>query len=270
MKKWLVLAAVLLLAIAGGVRFLWDKDSGRAGFPSAQLPVEVSLPGGATQYYIPAEFSSVPSRSGAPSTYGALPTIKNKIYDSGPCEGGSLNAIFSAHGRIWGYQAPYGSFLSADNEDTYDLLGRYLSCAGLARGTPSFCDYLPGEGGSEKLKVDLPSSPNYKCREYYRKAAEAGSAGDCPEDYRGLCSAFLSRTEESCSAILAKLGASYCVYLAKAQKRAGGYAGFSPEELKAEFERQEEEKAAAEEQRQEKERATEEINKRVRKLMGKQ
>ncbi|MDP2866915.1 MAG: hypothetical protein Q8O90_11795, partial [Elusimicrobiota bacterium] len=232
MKKWPVLVAALLLAIAGGLKLLGHKTSPEgAGSPPGQEPAGVSPPGAGTQYYIPGEFSAVPPRSGAPSTYGALPTIKNKLYDSGPCKGGSLNEIFSAHGRIWGYLAPYGAFLNADNTEMYDLLGRYLACAGLANRNPSFCDYLPGESRGGMAVVSRAGSPNDKCLGYYQSVStSSGPAEACPGDQRGLCSAFISKSEASCSALLAKAGSSYCAYLAKAQKRAGGYAGFSPEE----------------------------------------
>ena len=240
MKKWLVLVAALLLAIAGGLKILRHKTvSENAGLPSAQPPPDAApLPGG-QPYAIPAEFYSVPPRSGAPSTYGALPTIKNKLYDSGPCQGGSMNEIFSAHGRIWGYLATYGSFRSADNTETYDLLGRYLACVGLARGDQSFCNYLPGESSGGRAGISRAGSPNDKCMGYYLSiSTRSGPVEGCPEDYRGLCSAFLSKSEASCSALLTKAGTSYCAYLAKAQKRAGGYAGYSPEELKALFKKQ--------------------------------
>jgi len=272
MKKWLVLVAALLLALAGGLSFLRHKAFlESAGFPQGRQPDGVSLPGANTQYYIPEEFSAGPPRAGAPSTYGALPTIKNKLYDSGPCQGGSLNEIFSAHGRIWGYLAPYGSFRSADNKETYDLLGRYLACVGLARGDPSFCNYLPGESTGGRVSLSRAGSPSDKCQGYYLGVSSGtGAAENCPEDQSGLCSAFLSKSEASCSALLAKAGTSYCASLARAQKRAGGYAGYSPEELKVLFKKQEEDKAALERLRLENERTTEEINKRVRKMMGKQ
>ena len=270
MKKWLVLVAALLFALAGGLGFLRHKASLENAGPPPGQQAGLSLPGANTQYYIPEEFSAGATRSAAPATYGALPTIKNKLYDSGPCQGGSLNEIFSAHGRIWGYLAPYGAFRSADNKETYDLLGRYLACVGLARGDPSFCNYLPGESTGGMASLSRAGSPNDNCLGYYLAVSTPGGAGDCPEDRRGLCSAFLSKSEASCSALLAKARTSYCAFLAKAKERAGGYPGYSPEELKALFKKQEEEKADLERMRLENERTTEEINKRVRKMMGKQ
>jgi len=359
MKKWLILSGALLLAFAGGLKFQqyrasFSNEAGVIpGLPARTDP----LPGGSTLYYIPSDFSTVPTHTGAPSTYGALPAIKEKRYDTGSCKGGSLNEILSSHGRIWGYLSRYGAFESAENVDTYDKLGRYLACVGLARRDPAYCDYLPAESRGGEFKVDFFASPNFKCREYYmnvsfpgfaagRDTAEAScriiqtggnaiigpeipgdefcaaaskgmeglcgalteyipakldekcrralpakksdcgsdrvcslrlavygamkadSAESCPEDHRALCSAFLSRTEASCSALLADLGTSYCGYLAKAQKRAGGYAGYSPQEVKAAFKKEEETKAWAEKQRLETQKITEEVNQRARKIMG--
>lgn len=272
MKKWPILAAALLLASAGVLKLSQHRSYGSAGLAPEPLPAPgAPLPGGDSRYSIPEEFSAVPARSGAPSTYGALPTIKNELYDKGPCKGGSLNEIFSAHGRVWGYLSPYGSFLEEHNTATYDLLGRYLSCLGLAGGGPSFCDYLPGESRGGRAVVTREGSPNYRCAQYYLAvSSRAASGGACPEGAGALCTAFASKSEASCSALLAKAGTEYCGYLAKAQKRAGGYAGLSPEEVKAAIRKEEEDKAAAELNRRENEKLTKEINERVRKLLGRQ
>lgn len=359
MKKWQVLLAALLLAFAGGYRLLQQRRAaGQGALPPVHvLPGGQALPEDTTQYYIPEEFLSVPPRSGAPSTYGALPTIKNEIYDRGLCKGGSLNEILSSHGRLWGYEARYGAFRPAESEAVYDLLGRYLACVGLARRTPTYCDYLPGQSGGS-VELGRFETPNYRCREYYTdvsfagfaagrdksevpcrllltgknfsegrqlpggdfcgaaatgmenvcskfsasvtkqelaqcrrllpadkddcgsdkpclsrlavyKAMKSGEAGACPEDHRGLCGAFISNSEASCSVILVGLGAAYCDYLAGAQKRAHGYAGYSPEELKEVFRREAEYKAALERQEAEGKKATEEINRRARQMLGK-
>ncbi|MBI4352225.1 MAG: hypothetical protein HY550_12385 [Elusimicrobia bacterium] len=270
MKKWLILSAALLLALAGAVKLSRHGSYGSSGStPGQPAAPGAPAPDGDTRYSIPEEFSAVPARSGARSSYGALPTIKNKSYDKGPCKGGSLNEIFSAHGRVWGYLSAYGSFLEEHNAATYDLLARYLSCVGLARGDPAFCDYLPGESRGGRAVITREGSPNYLCGQYYRSVSSLTAAGGaCPEGLGGLCSAFSAKSEASCSALLSKTGSAYCGYLAKAQKRAGGYAGFSPEEVKAAIGKEEEDKAEAERLRRENERITEEVNARVRKLLG--
>ena len=269
MKKWLILAAALLLTFAAGVKYQRHQASfENAGLSSAPPPDLVSLPDGGKVYAIPAAYSAAPAKP--PATYGALPTIKEKAFDIGPCRGGSLNEIFSAHGRIWGDLARHGSFRNTESDVVYNLVGKYLACVGLARGTRAFCDYLPSGSRGEKGDLQRSNSPNYKCRELYADAeGRAGSAAGCTAESRFLCDAFLSKSEASCSATLAKLGASYCAYLAEAKKRAGGYAGFSPEEIQASFKKDEEEKTAAEKLRLENEKITEDINKRVRKMMGK-
>lgn len=271
MKKWPVLAAALLLAAAGALQLLRHKTQATFGPASAPPPQElVTLPGGGKLYAIPGEFSAVPAGTAAPATYGALPTIKDKIYDQGPCKGGSLNEILTSHGRIWGELARHGAFLNNETEDIYDLSGSYLACVGLARRAPAFCDYLPAGSRGEKGGEKRSNSPNYKCKELYSSVeAKAGSAEGCPGGQGALCSAFASRSEASCSALLAKLGASYCSSLAAAQKRTRGYAGFSPEELRAAFQKDEDRKTAEARLRLENEKITEEINQRVRKLMGK-
>lgn len=271
LKKWLVLAAALLLASAGALQLLRHKTPEPAGPASAPPPQElVTIPGGGKLYAIPGEFSAVPAGTAAPVTYGALPTIKDKIYDQGPCKGGSLNEILTSHGRIWGEQARHGAFLNTETEEIYDLSGSYLACVGLARRAPAFCDYLPAGSRGEKGGEKRSNSPNYKCKELYSSVeTKAGSAEGCPGGQGALCSAFASRSEASCSALLAKLGASYCSSLAAAQRRTRGYAGFSPEELRAAFQKDEDRKTAEARLRLENEKITEEINQRVRKLMGK-
>lgn len=270
-RKWLVLAAALLLVLAGSLRLLRHKTREPAGPVSVPPQDPVVLSGGGTPYAIPGEFSAVPARTAAPATYGALPTIKDKIYDKGPCKGGSLNEILTSHGRIWGEQARHGAFLNTETEEIYGLAGGYLACVGLARRAPAFCDYLPAGGRGEKGGEKRANSPNYKCRELYSDVeAKAGSAEGCPGEQGALCSAFASGSEASCSALLAKLGVSYCSHLAAAQKRTRGYAGFSPEELRAVFKQDEDRKAAEAQLRLENEKITEEINQRVRKLMDKQ
>lgn len=361
LKKWQVLAAALLLGAGAAFRVLQQRAAaGKAALPPVHvLPGGQALPEDTTQYYIPEEFLAVPPRTGAPGVYGPLPTIKNEIYDRGLCKGGSLNEILSSHGRIWGYGAQYGAFKQDETEEVYALLGNYLACVGLARRSPSYCDYLPGLDNDRALKLDRFGTPNARCRERYMDvsfagfaagreksddacrimlggsslsegrqvpgedfcsaaaagmegmcakfapfsskqeqalcrrflpaskddcgsdgpclarlavygALKAGDAAGCPEDYRGLCGSFLTKSEASCSVLLVKLGASYCEYLGSAQKRARGYAGLSPAELKDALQRDAAAKAEAERQAAEDRKTTEELNKRVRKMLGRE
>lgn len=358
MKKWQVLAAALALAAAGGLKLLQHrKAADAAGLPPVHvLPSGQALPEDTTQYYVPESFLSVPPQEGAPSSYTALPTIKNEIYDRGLCAGGSLNSILSAHGRVWGYESRHGNFREKETAEIYTLLARYLACVGLSRRAPSFCDYLPGDNLS--AGIGRFSSPNYRCRENYMnisfpgyaagrdksesscaivltgrglsegprlpgrefcaaaasgmenvcpalesgfgaaKAADcrrqvpgkaedcgsdaacrsrlavyaamkSGDAAACPEEYRGLCGAFLSGTEAACSVMLVKLGSSYCEYLAGAQKRSRGYAGLNPEEVKEALRKDSEAKAAERRRSDEAKKIDEEVNWRARQMIGK-
>lgn len=361
MKKWQVLAAALLFALAGGLKLLQHRRAaGQRELPPVHvLPGGQLLPEDTTQYYIPEEFLAVPPKSGAPDTYGALPTIKNEIYGRGPCPGGSLNEILSSHGRTWGYEARHAAFRGEESLEVYGLLERYLACVALSRRSPGYCDYLPGQSRGGDLKIGRFESPNYKCRENYmnvsfpayaagREKSEAacrmllsgqsmtegkqvsgqdfcaaaakgmenicgsfsssldgdlmgecrrflpssradcgsdrtcldrlaiygamksGNAASCPADYRGLCGAFLAEKEGACSVILVRLETVYCDYLAKANKKAHGYAGYSPEEAKEAIRLEAEARADKERNETEARRLTEEVNRRARQMLGKQ
>ncbi len=189
MKKWQVLAAVLLLALAGGLRLLRERPTKEPGLPPVQVLLNgQALPEDTTRYYIPEEFLAVPPRTGRPAGHGPLPVIKNEAYDRGLCKGGSLNEILSSHGRVWGYGARHGSFREKESLEIYNLLAQYLACVGLARRAPEFCDYLPGE--NTQSGVGFYESPNYACRDRYMNISFAGFA------------AGREKSEEACSILL--------------------------------------------------------------------
>jgi hypothetical protein len=189
MKKWQVLAAVLLLALAGGLRLLRERPSNEPGLPPVQVLLSgQALPEDTTRYYIPEEFLAVPPRTGRPAGHGPLPVIKNEAYDRGLCKGGSLNEILSSHGRVWGYGARHGSFREKESLEIYGLLAQYLACVGLARRAPEFCDYLPGE--NDAAGVGFYESPNYDCRDRYMNVSFAGFA------------AGREKSEEACAILL--------------------------------------------------------------------
>lgn len=359
MKKWQVLAAVLLLAVVGGMRLLHERASepgtGLPGFK--MLPEGVPLPADTTQYYIPEEFLAVPPRTGAPVSYGPLPTIKNEAYDRGLCDGGSLNDILSAHGRIWGVSARHAAFDSKETQKTYGLLGDYLGCVALSRSEPFFCDYLPGESAVQK--IGPMDSPNYACRENFARmsflafmagrtksdlgcrlllhegrmpdggpvplekvcgaaaagmekfcsslsgsldgkgmteclrfapasekdcggdgecldklavyrALKAGNASACPENSRGACEAILGGSEAGCAVTLVRLGTEYCADLRALNKKTGGFPGLSPEETKAAIAEQARLRAEEEARSKEARRIEDDINKRVRRMLGRE
>jgi hypothetical protein len=189
MKKWQVLAAVLLLALAGGIRLLRERPSGEQRLPPVQVLMSgQALPEDTTHYYIPEEFLAVPPKTGHPASYGPLPVIKNAAYDRGLCRGGSLNDMLTSHGRVWGYEARHGSFREKESMDVYNQLAGYLACVGLAHRAPEFCDYLPGENNG--AGVGIFESPNYACRERYMNISFPGFA------------AGREKSEDACSILL--------------------------------------------------------------------
>jgi hypothetical protein len=346
-KKTAVLAGLLLLAAAAAL-----SVARRRSVPETVAPAPVQQ-----QYSAFRELGSVPPRSGPPQTYGPLPTVGLDSCMKGPCPGGSVNEILSAHGRIWGYLGSYRSFEDADSSGTYRLLASYLACVGLSRVDPAFCDYLPAAGSDSKGNVPLVKSPNYECRLDYSEVSFSGYAagadkdesgcgaflssgrvglgggvtrqdfcaaassglgsvcaglskfvpkdkaaaclgvfpgkpsdcasgeclsrlatyealkardpGACPADRRELCSAYLSRSDSACSTILAKLGAFYCEALVRATKRANGYPGYSPDEVKAAIAEQTRRRAVEDFQNKENQRIIEENNRKVKALLGK-
>jgi hypothetical protein len=348
MKKAVILTGLAVLMAAAVFSALRRRSE-----PPRELP-----PAPVQQQYAPlAQMVAVPRRSGPPATYGPLQSIGLEACSTGPCPGGSVNEMLSAHGRIWGYIGNYRSFEDADTVETYRLLSSYLACVGLSRGDPAFCDYLPAAGSDSKGTVPLSKSPNYQCRKEYAEvslpsyaagvdkkeescrtflalgdvglgaeltekefcsAAAAGlgnvcgglakfvpkgkeaacrrvfpaspsdcgsadcvarlrtyeamkarSAEACPQGRSELCAAYLAKSDASCSAILAKLGATYCAALAKATKRANGYPGYSPDEVKAAVKEQENRRALEDAQRRENERIIKEHNAKIKQLIGK-
>lgn len=359
MKKWQVFAAVLLLSVIALARLRQERaaEPVKGMMDGKILPAGVPLPRDTTHYFIPEELLAVPPQTGAPSSYGPLPTIKNEAYDRGPCPGGALNEILSEHGRLWGHAARHAPLEEEGTRRTYRNLERYLACVALSRGEPAFCDYLPA--GSEFRNIGEDESPNFLCREAYIGAAlpffmagkeksdlacrsalagrrmpdgrpvpvretctaaaggmeklcaafagrldkkemaeclrfapagkkdcrgdkdcldrlsvyeamKSGDASECPRESRGFCEALLSGTEAACSVMLVKLGSDYCSDLAIAQKKAGGFAGLSAEEVKEALAREKALKAEEEERRKEERAVEDRINKRVRRMLGRE
>lgn len=347
MKKWAVLAGVSLLSAAA-----WLASSRHKPAPGENVPAPA-----AQQYGALDKIVAVPRRSGPPLTYGPLPTIGLGSCMKGPCPGGSVNDILSAHGRIWGYIGDYRSFAPGETKETYALLSDYLACLGLAAHDQAYCDYLPAAGSDARASVGPEESPNYACRGAYAgvslagyaagietgtavcsgflagsgvglggavspsdfcavaasgfenvcsrlsryvpqgaepacrsafpaepsdcgsaecgerlavyKAMKARDPGVCPEGRRELCAAYLSRSAAGCSAVLARLGTFYCAALAKAQERTNGYAGYSPDEVKAAVEERARRLSLEDAQRREDQRIIEENNRKTRKILGK-
>ncbi len=194
MKKWQVLAAASLLGALAALRLL---PALRRSAPAApDVSTGQTLTAGATQYIEQAERLANSPQAGSGTTYTALPTIKDPAYDRGPCAGGSLNEIFSAHGRVWGRLGRYLAFTEKESAAVYSGLADYFACVGLAKGTPAPCDYLPADGSDGRNRVSYEDSANAACRAAYLNVAFPGFAAGRAEGNEA-CGLFLVGDEMS-------------------------------------------------------------------------
>jgi hypothetical protein len=139
-------------------------------------------------------------------------------------------------------------------------------CSGLSRFVPKGreADCLR----AFPAKASDCSSADCAARLQLFQAMKTRSADACPAGERELCSAYLSKSDAACSAILARLGSFYCEALARATKKANGYPGYSPDEVKAAIKEQERLRAIEDSQHRENERIIEENNRKIKKMIG--
>ncbi len=97
----------------------------------------------------------------------------------------------------------------------------------------------------------------------------SGSPAKCPDAYKPNCAALAQKSPGPCASILADMSKKYCGYYKDLVKHGGGYAGATPEEVKASLEAAAAKKKEEERLRKQEEAATKQINEKVRKLMGK-
>ncbi|MCX5785587.1 MAG: hypothetical protein NTX59_07850 [Elusimicrobia bacterium] len=180
MKKWGALTIVLILGVMLVLQyFLKKKEAGVIPPPAAtggSGTAGVALPAGnpAVSAYDAQHPLTMPAAGGASSTYGPLPTIKGEDFQRGECKDGAMNDILSSHGKIWGTALPTGGFSAGESVQIYSLLSKYFTCAAFARHDVSFCDNLPADGTSGKVKIAFEQSPDYACRKGYTEIAFLG------------------------------------------------------------------------------------------------
>lgn len=152
-------------------------------------------------------------------------------------------------------------------------------CAASASGLENVCSgiqkYLPGDFMEKCLTVfpakksDCHGDAECLNRMVVYAAMKAGKSAACPKEDSALCAAYLNKSPSSCSGLLNTVGSAYCSMLSAANKRTGGYAGYTPQELKAAL------LADAEKKKQEQQAELEmkalqvEVNKRAKELMKK-
>lgn len=159
-------------------------------------------------------------------------------------------------------------------------------CAAAARG----CEGLPADEKKQCLTLFPRSKEDCagaraSCLEYYGlyRAIKSGDPADCPSSHSDSCRPFVARSEAECSPLALKVSRYYCAELQKARDASPAAMLIRQEEARrkeAEREAAKQEAAArlaaeheaarqAELERVEREKLLEQINKEIRKSMGK-
>jgi len=167
-----------------------------------------------------------------------------------------------------------------------------MFCKAAGTGLENICESFKklGVKGTDK---DLP--PCYKffprklsdcasnsCRLRYKiyQGIKDKKPENCPDGYKSVCSAYLSRSTKSCEKLALSLSKTYCNFLKRVNKASGNAPGMSDDEIKqhaAQLEmeaaekrqRAEEERLFEKKRKKEDEKVIKEINSRVKKLLGK-
>ncbi|MDT8285618.1 MAG: hypothetical protein RQ748_00790 [Elusimicrobiales bacterium] len=151
-----------------------------------------------------------------------------------------------------------------DSEEDYPFLkGKDLIafCAAAAKG----CEDLPSADKKQCLTVfprskgDCAGSPE-ECLEYYGlyAAIKSGDPDKCPASHSVSCRAFLNKTIAECSSLAISVSRHYCAAVDKARAT-------SPEAMAERHEAAQQ----AERERLEREKILQEINKEIKKTIGK-
>ncbi|HNT96651.1 MAG TPA: MAP7 domain-containing protein [Elusimicrobiales bacterium] len=159
-------------------------------------------------------------------------------------------------------------------------------CAAAARG----CEGLPADEKKQCLTLFPRSKEDCagaraSCLEYYAlyRAIKSGDPADCPSSHSDSCRPFVAKAEAECSPLALNVSRYYCAELEKARDASPAAMLIRQEEARqkdAEREKAKQEAAArlaaeheaakqAERERLEREKLLEEINKEIRKSMGK-
>jgi hypothetical protein len=172
MKKWGILAVVVLCGLLLALQFLSKKNTLKTSAPApaaaASEEIGVALPAAATGYISPEapkapETAAVPRLEGAGSYNDLMLPALSSPYE-GACPGGSLDEIRATHGRYWGYFAKNIPFSFKDTQKMYGYVASYVACSALARGSEDLCGSLPGEASVGDTKIAGNMSVSYQCK----------------------------------------------------------------------------------------------------------
>ena len=149
---------------------------------------------------------------------------------------------------------------AADGMDSaYSFLARYMPPSYKSQGK-KFMPTSKSSCGGDAACLAIFQTYN---------AIQNGDAAACPRS-DGYCEAIITRAPASCENIVREMSGNYCSYMTRVKKVAGGYIGMSPEAIKADIAQQALLKKEADQQKKDNEKIQAELNKQVKKMLGKQ
>ncbi len=95
-------------------------------------------------------------------------------------------------------------------------------------------------------------------------AIKDGNASECPAAKAAFCEAVITKSPSGCETIVKDMSKYYCRVIARGMKVTNGRLGMSPDEIKADIAKVEEDKKYKETQKKEVDKITEELNKRIK------
>jgi len=102
-------------------------------------------------------------------------------------------------------------------------------------------------------------------------AIKSGDASICPPSPGGAsCAAFITRSAAPCEPIIKDMSKVYCGYVERLKKKTGGYIGMSSEAMQADIAQKKLQKDRESLQKKEAEKGMSEVNKKVKKILGKE
>lgn len=154
-------------------------------------------------------------------------------------------------------------------------------CAAAAKSQAAARDFmynsLPDKKQQDKIRRALPDS-NEPCdgkadclqRRILYKAIKDGKASACPRAHSPHCEATISRATLPCEAIVKDMSKAYCEAVERIKKKSGGFIGVSRDEMQSRIAQLKARKASEELQKKEDEKLLIEINKKAKKILGKE
>jgi len=154
-------------------------------------------------------------------------------------------------------------------------------CQASDKGLTSFRAYLfkvmPDPSAAKEINRSIPSSKSdcsgdASClsRGLTYEAIKSGDASACPAANQAPCAGFITKSAFACEAVIKDMSKAYCASVERIKKKSGGYVGLSKEEMMADIEQIKLKKAEEDRQKKEAEKLLQEVNKKAKKILGKE